>query len=127
VVTWTDREGAANRPRSIGGLGGWFNFKETGQRWRDFIAHLRDPDRPYAEGLRTSILWNYIRHGGDWHQHSLEGTPVFSDETVGLFSYRAWGDLVAAVWSEEENRDYTYIDFYMCERRLCGCSHSWLR
>jgi hypothetical protein len=32
---------------------------------------------------------------------------------VATFSYRGWGDIMAAIWSEEENKDYNYMDFYM--------------
>ena len=41
-------------------------------------------------------------------------TPVFDDGTVGSFSFRAWGDLMAAIWNTEENTNkYSYMDFYM--------------
>lgn len=39
------------------------------------------------------------------------GCPVFSDGTVSRMSFRAWGDFMAAVWSEEEDKDYCYVDF----------------
>ncbi len=38
---------------------------------------------------------------------------MFNDGTAGMFSFRAWGDLMAAIWAEHENRDYGYMDFYM--------------
>jgi hypothetical protein len=28
-------------------------------------------------------------------------------------TFRAWGDFMDAVWSEEEDRDMSYMDFYM--------------
>jgi hypothetical protein len=46
-------------------------------------------------------------------QREVEGVPVFEDETISTFSYRAWGDLLSAIWSEEENKDYNYMAFYM--------------
>lgn len=57
-----------------------------------------------------------IREGGDWHQSDACGCPVFSDGTTALFSYRAWGDIMAAIWSEHDGKDYGYMDFYMFER-----------
>lgn len=113
VVRWISGADADKYPEAFGGLGGWFNFKQKGQRWKDYIENVKEEYHPYAEALRREILRRKLREGGDWHQHSEEGTPVFSDETVANFSYRAWGDLLAAVWSEEENRDYHYMNFYM--------------
>lgn len=43
-----------------------------------------------------------IKIGGDTHQHDM--TPLFSDDTIGSFSFRAWGDFMAAVWSEHDNK-----------------------
>lgn len=63
--------------------------------------------------LREQIIKLQIRSGGDWHQ--AEGTPLFEDGTIGSFSYRAWGDLLAATWSEEDQVGYSYMDFYMGE------------
>jgi hypothetical protein len=41
-------------------------------------------------------------------------TPVFDDGTVGGFSFRAWGDLLAAVWNTAEGTTkYSYMSFYM--------------
>ena len=39
--------------------------------------------------------------------------PLFSDGKVATFSFRGWGDLMAAIWSEAEDKDYGYMDFYM--------------
>jgi hypothetical protein len=37
---------------------------------------------------------------------------MFSDGSVATFSLRGWGDLLAAVYSERDNKDYCYMDFY---------------
>jgi hypothetical protein len=92
---------------SVGGLGGFF---KDGMRWQDYAA--RNPG-PHYEALRLAIVERGLKRGGDWHQNSDDGCPVFSDGTSGTFTYRAWGDLLAAVWSEHEGRDYSYMDFYM--------------
>jgi hypothetical protein len=48
---------------------------------------------------------------GAEHQH--QGiTPVFSDGRHFAMTFRAWGDFMAAVWSEEEDRNMSYMDFY---------------
>ena len=54
-----------------------------------------------------------LKQGGDWHQNDPKGVPVFNDGTVAMFSFRAWGDLMAALWAEHEDCDYSYMDFYM--------------
>lgn len=113
VIEWIAYEDVGDRLDSIGGMGGWFNWKEKGKRWKDYIAYKSEEERPYAEAIRESVLELKIRAGGDWHQHSDGGVPLFEDNTVGTFSYRAWGDIMAAIWSEAEDKDYTYMDFYM--------------
>lgn len=118
VVRWTS--GDEELEVSFGSLGGWFNAGHihgperggVGHRWRDYIDGMEPKGVEYAEALRAEILRLGLTRGGDWHQGE-EGTPVFSDGTCASFSYRAWGDLLAAVWSEEHDLDYTYMSFYM--------------
>lgn len=115
VIRWTSYDKVEPSPRNIGGWGGFF---AKGMRWEDYIDNFDDETAwkiPYFEVLRREIIEKKIRHCGQWHQSSLEGAPIFIDGTTGLFSYRAWGDLMAAIWSTEENRDYGYMDFYMDE------------
>ena len=95
---------------TIGGLGGWF---DKGMRWKDYTETLTDLGKEYAEAFRAYVLENGLRQGGDWHQNSDEGVPLFDDGNVATFSYRAWGDIMAAIWSEKENKDYCYMNFYM--------------
>ena len=104
-------------------MGGWFGrngdadpltgdvWKGVHHRWADYLEPLTDKGKEYAEALRAEILRLKLKKDGNWHQYSGEGVPIFSDGTVATFSYRAWGDLLAAVWSEEENKDYAYPDF----------------
>lgn len=108
ITEWISFDEAKNRklPESLGGLGGYFEF---GMRWKDYWEPGQEP--PHLIALRDSILKRGIREGGDWHQE--EGVPVFSDGTHASFSYRAWADLLAAIWSENDNLDYRYTDFYM--------------
>ena len=106
VVEWRAYDEDAKR--EIGGLGGWFN---DGHRWSDFAESVPPEHMPYYEAVRRAVVEGEIREGGDWHQD--RGCPVFDDGTVLQCSYRAWGDLMAAIWSTEEDRDYSYIYFYM--------------
>lgn len=98
----------------IGGLGGFFNFQTSGMRWKDYIETFElERDIIYIEALRYEIVNKNIKEAGSWHQNSGVGVPLFEDDTIAKYSYRAWGDLMAAIWSEQENRDYCYIDFYI--------------
>jgi hypothetical protein len=66
---------------------------------------------PYLEALRLSILHLGLTEGGFWHQRDC-GVPLFSDDTVGFFSMRAWGDLMAAIWNSElATKSFSYVDF----------------
>lgn len=109
VEKWIGYDEAKSLPESTGGLGGWFGFRDQGQRWSDYIDTVVDPT--YLEALRTEIIARNLREGGFWHQQDAHGVPVFEDGTVGLFSMRAWGDLLAAIWSTEDDHDYCYVDF----------------
>lgn len=109
VIGWISYDEAADHEESIGGLGGFF---ERGMRWKDYADIYNDKGREYAEALRAAILERELRYSGSQHQNSHDGVPVFSDGTVATFSYRAWGDLMAGVWSEHQDQDYSYVDFY---------------
>lgn len=110
VVDWICGE-ESKHESSIGGLGGFF---QHGMRWEDFIKRWKPHARPRLEAIRESVIENGLKFGGDWHQYrGYNGTPLFEDDTTGDFSFRAWGDLMAAIWSSEEDKDYCYMDFYM--------------
>ena len=108
VDRWINWEEAQNLEESFDGLGGFF---QNGMRWRDYLARFRDDVHVYAEALRAAVIKDGIRATGEEHQNG-ELVPVFNDGTCAMFSYRAWGDIMAAIWSEEDNKDYNYIDFY---------------
>lgn len=119
VERWISYEEAAKKKESIGGLGGMFNAghifgdeRKKGMRWKDYLAIYYEAGQSYAEAIRASVLERNIWEAGDWHQESGEGAPLFEDGTAATFSFRAWGDLMAAIWSERYDRDYHYMDFY---------------
>ena len=94
---------------SIGGDGGSFY---TGMQWRDYIELYDRAGALYAEALRAGILARKLRYTGREHQTAQKGVPVFSDGTIATFSFRAWGEFMAAVWGEEEGAYYGFMDFY---------------
>jgi hypothetical protein len=110
VETMIDYNEADELEQNLGGFGGFFNL---GMRWHDYIDRLNESEKLYAEAFREYVVANQLKQGGDWHQNSDQGAPLFSDNTSATFSYRAWGDIMAAIWAEEEQRDYHYMDFYM--------------
>ena len=104
---------------------------DASHRWKDYLAYLAGMDEEklkkpaddgglqrtlnytlaeYAEAIRRAVLKDKLRWTGREHQQF--GTPRFSDGTVGSFTFRAWGDIMAAIWSEEEDKDYNYMNFY---------------
>ena len=97
----------------ITGLGGWLNYDQKGLRWKDYLKVYDHKAHPYLEAIRQSVLENNIRITGEQHQYGPNGVPLFEDNRVAIFSYRGWGDLMAAIWSDAEDKDYSYTDFYM--------------
>jgi hypothetical protein len=114
VERWVSYPEAEVMSAGLGGMGGFFGW-EREMRWQDYLDAFSFTDKQLErlEALRAEIVRRGLKEGGDWHQYSDCGVPVFSDGTVGDYSFRAWGDLLAAIWSEEEDKHYTYMDFYM--------------
>ena len=109
VVKWIDYDDAGDHEDSrIGGLGGWFGHSHT---WADYLNMFEPGAIPYLLAMQAAVTRDGIREGGDWHQDC--GVPLFDDGTVATYSYRAWGDLLAAIWSEHDGVSYSYMNFYM--------------
>lgn len=101
----------------IGGMGGWFNGnllhdKEnpTNHVWEDYVEEHKEESLPYLESLKEKIISEGLEITGAQHQNGY--CPVFSDGKIGRFSYRAWGDFMAAVYSTKEE-PLTYMAYYM--------------
>jgi hypothetical protein len=109
VVDWVECGENRDLPDLLGCLGGFF---ERGMRWSDYLERSDEKVHRHAEALRSAIIEKGIRKTGYWHQKSAHGVPVFSDGSIAEFSFRAWGDIMAATWAEKESRDYCYLDFY---------------
>lgn len=111
VVDWIDYPKNGEYPENdAGGLGGWIH----GENFDEYLSAY-DPDvHPYLKAIRDDVVAKGLRLTGEQHQHRPNGVPLFSDGTVSTFSYRAWGDLMAAIWNSAENTDqYEYMSFYM--------------
>lgn len=110
VSKWISYDEAEKKTPVIDFMGGFF---DDGMRWQDYVDNYDPKYIPYFEALKADIVEKKLKQGGDWHQNYEEGVPEFEDGAVAMFSYRAWGDLLAAIWSSEESKDYCYMDFYM--------------
>jgi hypothetical protein len=111
VIAWVSTHEAERRGTQD--IGGWGGFISKGDRWKDYIEDMKPEFLEHHAALRRAILERGLRRGGEWHQNAPDGVPVFDDGAVATFSFRAWGDLLAAVWAEHDGRDYWYMDFYM--------------
>lgn len=107
VVSWWKMDA----PEGSFALGAWWGgFFEKGMRWQDYLDEIDPRAHPYLEAARQSAVENNIRASGEKHQ--WDGiTPVFSDGRYFEMGYSVWGDFMAAVWSEEEDTDYSYMNF----------------
>jgi hypothetical protein len=110
LIKWIDYSCTRGiEDHGLGGLGGFF---EKGMRWEDYLNAFIPEIRNELETLRKSIIDNHIRCTGSDHQNEKGFVPLWDDNTCDTYSFRAWGDLMAAVWSTEDNTDYSYMDFY---------------
>ena len=82
-------------------------------RWPDYLAGYAPEWHPYVEAIRHAIIEGKVWTGGDWHQYSPNGVPVVAGGHFMGCGFRSWGGLLAAVWSSELNRNFSYLDFYM--------------
>jgi len=111
VIGWIDyAEIEDDFIESFGGMGGWF---DNGMRWKDYINTVKPEYKKYPEAIRLAVIHSNIRITGEQHQYGHDGVPVFSDGTYASFSYRAWGDIMGAIWSDVDDKDYNYMSFYM--------------
>ena len=59
------------------------------------------------------VLMNGYCFSGQEHQNASTGVPVFSDGTCLRASMRAWGLIMATIYSIVDGIDLSYMDFYM--------------
>ena len=65
------------------------------------------------ELLQEEIKKHKYYFGGEEHQYSSRGVPVFSDGTCFRASMRGWGYLMSTIYVGPNNEKLSYMDFYM--------------
>ena len=74
-------------------------------------------DGPEVREIVQLIGDEAVAHGyafsGQDHQTAATGVPVFSDGTCLRASMRAWGQIMAAIYSAVDAQELSYMDFYM--------------
>lgn len=104
-------EAELKEENGLGGMGGFFKH---GMRWKDYLEVFNENVHADLEKLRKAIIEKNIRCTGEQHQSDFyKSVPLWDNGLVDTYSYRAWGDLMAAIWSEVDNTDYSYMSFYM--------------
>lgn len=63
--------------------------------------------------IQKEIIENNYIFAGEDHQQRMTGVPVFSDGTCFRASMRAWGNIMASIYSGPNGKELTYMDFYM--------------
>ena len=56
VKKWISYKEADQHEKSVGGWGGWFNGKERGMRWMNFIEEIDEDEQQYYEAIRSSVV-----------------------------------------------------------------------
>lgn len=64
---------------------------EKGDRWIHYINSVEEWQRPYIEAVREEIIRKGIKWTGKEMQDNPNGTPVFNNGKLGMFTWRAWG------------------------------------
>ena len=121
VVGWLNVNFEDTFNISVGGLGGWFNYDTNNpdinsvkaeHRWIDFLETYNDDVHDYLEAIKEAVLDEGLQITGYDHCCSDCGIPLFDDDTIAVLSGRAWADLMAAIWSEHDDKSYSYMEFY---------------
>lgn len=112
VTDWVDADAQEYvKANTLSWMGGWFTGAE-GHTWTTYLENFKPEVHPYLEAVRKEVVENKLRLTGEQHQ-KMWGAPLFSDGKILSLSWRAWGDLMAAIWTEEEKKPYNYMHFYM--------------
>lgn len=87
--------------------------------WTNFECEYpsKNAEGPEFREIMQLIGDEVVKHGysfsGHDHQFASTGVPVFSDGTCLRASMRSWGYIMAAIHSEIEGINLSYMDFYM--------------
>ena len=80
VVGWISYDEATKHKESAGGMGGWFNWKVKGMRWKDYIETIKPEYVPYYEAIRHEVVSKNLRITGEQHQDDY--APFHSNRNV---------------------------------------------
>ena len=69
--------------------------------------------REIVQLIGDEVVKNGYCFSGQEHQNALTGVPVFSDGTCLRASMRAWGQIMAAIYSAVDDVNLSYMDFYI--------------
>ena len=92
-------------------MGGYFGFNKVMDGQKDYFDDIKQEYKKYFEALRKEIIQKKLVIDGSMHDKNY--VPVFSDGKVGHFTYRGWGDLMAAIWTDKLKENFSYMDFYV--------------
>ena len=116
VIDWISYDEAEGKTESVGGMGGWFGRRgdkwDAPHRWADYLNGMDAEQVAYVEAIRDSVLATGRFFTGQQHQDGDGGVPLFEDGTVGIFSFRGWGDLMVAIATVKDGKNHNYMEFY---------------
>jgi hypothetical protein len=97
-----------NLPRSVTLKGGFFC---RGMRWREYYDKVPYQYRAHIAAIKTHVVRNQLRHTGREYEKGAAVVPVFADGTTAFFTKRGYADLMAAIWSDVDGVDYSYVHY----------------
>ena len=88
---------------------GWTDYES------DYPCKARSGDElsKILNALKEEISSKGYCFSGNDHQFNPCGVPVFSDGTCIRMSMRAWGYLMASIYSDVHGINLSYMDYYM--------------
>lgn len=111
IIKFIRRDEVGEREdNGLGGLGGWFGEEHS---WQDYEEQYNEVGRPLIIELRDKLISHGISCTGQQMQEYAKCIPVWEDGTVTLYSWRGWGDLMAAVANFQDGQPHCYMEFYM--------------
>lgn len=88
---------------------GWTNFECEYPSKNVYGSQLTE----IVQLIGNEVVKYGYSFSGQEHQNAMTGVPVFSDGTCFRASMRAWGQIMAAIYSAIDNVSLSYMDFYM--------------
>ena len=127
-VYWVDCDDISDEEYSgINNIAGSGRHFQKGMRWNNFLEFYDANLHKSLEAIRSSIINSQEKRDWDWHSSSMNGIPRLNNGYFFGASSDRWGDLLAAVWSEHDNKDYSYTSFFtdkllylQLNRDMCG-------